>query len=135
MNYLDYASLEDSNRLNEAGIVIDTDFVWRFDKSKKEYFLTNCNPMGITSDIPAPTIAAVLRELPGDSKELALLIRRYIMNIENRWNPFELHIMFVEFMRDINRLIDLLIWARKGKQHTKVFNAINATSGITKVTP
>jgi hypothetical protein len=132
-NPLNYASLEASKRLVEAGIVLETDFYHCFWEPDQEWILI-ANGEQLEDDIPAPTLAEVWRELPKDPTVVVDLIFSWHKDIYGK-NIWDYQTFVIELFRDINRTIDFLIWVRGGKQHTKVFNAINATSGITKVTP
>ena len=65
MNELNYASLEASKKLYEAGIVLETECYWHFNDYKyewqlerRDYFTEN---IGL---IPAPSMSEVWRELP-----------------------------------------------------------------------
>lgn len=61
MNPLNYASLPASKRLVEAGIVLETDLMWRkvIGNDRKEYFLLS----EFEGEFPAPSMAEVWREL------------------------------------------------------------------------
>ena len=115
MNEANYASLEASKRLVEAGIVLETDALWvkwYFDTSTN----TNYSPYewrlmhkGLTQDdlesIPAPSMAEVWRELPEGTylhkntfdTEAAFGVKEYSIRDES----------------PTDALIDLLIWVRK----------------------
>ncbi len=67
MNPNNYASLEASKRLVEAGIVIETEAVWRHKRDKTGYYLSRKALYHRPSDIPAPSMAEVWRELPEGS--------------------------------------------------------------------
>jgi hypothetical protein len=64
MNELNYASLEASKKLVDNGIVLEAEAVWRKKRDKTGYYLTWKKLYHRTSDIPAPTMAEVWRELP-----------------------------------------------------------------------
>jgi hypothetical protein len=64
MNNLNYASLEASKKLHDAGIVLEAEAVWRKKRDKTGYYLTWKKLYHRTSDIPAPSMAEVWRELP-----------------------------------------------------------------------
>ena len=60
MNELNYASLEASKKLHDAGIILETDAVWEGKEGQTRLNLkANC-PDGF----PAPSMAEVWRELP-----------------------------------------------------------------------
>src|SRR5574343_117462 len=64
MNPLNYASLEASKRLVDAGIVLETEKCWRFTSYNKAPFVTGVEPGRFSTDIPDPCMAEVWRELP-----------------------------------------------------------------------
>jgi len=64
MNLLNYASLEASKRLVDAGIVLETDFAWQKEDDGFSIGLRFFNGCW-EKDIPAPSMAEVWRELPG----------------------------------------------------------------------
>jgi hypothetical protein len=117
MNELNYGTKEACQRLYDAGIVVETEAVWRFDKDKDVYFLTNCNPMSITTDIPALSMAEAWRELPDwidDYGTLEItkfndaLTCGYHKGLAVRKPVFKNH-------NPTNALIYLLIWVTKEK--------------------
>lgn len=69
MNELNYASLEASKKLYEAGIVLETEYFWAWDNDKR---YVSCVPRlmnkgGADSHnnvVPAPCFTEVWRELP-----------------------------------------------------------------------
>ena len=69
MNPLNYASLEASKRLVEAGIVLETDFVW-FRSKHQEWIIIRTDIAAAFMDtvgaesIPALSMSEVWRELP-----------------------------------------------------------------------
>ena len=149
MNELNYASLEASKRLTEAGIVIEkTDNVWIYarhvplkgaDRSWQLFDRRSLMAIEVTEQrpdclIPAPSMAEVWRELPEYYNDGEL----YISKInDNMTNAGYLEGEVFQNANPTDALIDLLIWVRgqKGYQHTKVFNAINATTGINEEKP
>ena len=111
MNPLNYASLEASKRLVEAGIILETERYWmhyinesyltHFHCEKTEY------PFFKT---PAPSMAEVWREFNKYSaQEFADLVRRYFDPRNEKGTIFYL----VYVARTIDALIDLLIWLKK----------------------
>lgn len=103
MNELNYASLEVSKKLVEAGIILDTDTVWRLDKINNGYFLTNCNPMSITTDTPAASMVEVWRELPNR----AICNHDAYSGITGCWTRDS---PFIQNTNPANALAELLIW-------------------------
>lgn len=116
MNPLNYASLEASKRLYDAGIVLETEGLW-----VKWYFDTSTNMnfhpfewrllyRGLTQDdlesIPAPSMAEVWGELP-DSIQLFKdpIIKQSVVRLFNSETFAETN--------PTDALIDLLIWVRR----------------------
>jgi hypothetical protein len=152
MNPLNYASPEACQRLHAKGIVLETDCYHRVWVAKatntpcsqvatKDQMLWNKHgdDVGDGRDmdgvvyIPAPSMAEVWRELisrgwPPCSDGMSF----WLCNDDNE--------VVTDEIIDTNptdALIDLLIWVteqrkEEGKQHAKVFNAINATAGLIK---
>ena len=97
MNTQNYASLEASKRLHDAGIVLETDVVWARDEN------------GVLESCPAPSMAEVWRELPDDidGHELGMgkedgesyVFYKSLKDFPYNTNPTD-------------ALIDLLIWVR-----------------------
>ena len=110
MNEANYASLEASKRLVDAGIVLETEKSWIMSSTGWE-LADNIKYYGFWKDAkkyPAPSMAEVWRELP-DATQIILIKRgvfhvvHYASNtIYTRKNPTD-------------ALIDLLIWVRKEK--------------------
>ena len=120
MNQDNCASPEASKRLVDAGIVLETDCVWRKKRGKTGYYLSRKALYHRTTDIPAPCMAEGWRELPGEIK------------IDGRWLLKHLHqdlvFAYAEYygidqshtlakqcqsINPTDALIDLLIWVRK----------------------
>ena len=66
MNELNYASLEASKRLYEAGIVLETDYYWWLMVDFDGHYVWELKSNGLYGPdcIPAPSMAEVWRELP-----------------------------------------------------------------------
>ena len=111
MNQIDYGSRPMCQKLVDAGVVLKTETVWRFDKSTNEYFLTTCNPMLITTDIPAPSLAEVERELPFFDDAIVEYIESQY-DESGPWLPEQIRQVF----SDVNRAINLLIWTVQRKE-------------------
>lgn len=107
MNPNNYASLEASKRLVDAGIVLETEAVWS--RGGGEWHLAqNSDSILLLPKIPAPTMAEVWRELPEHST-----IRKYN---KEYWVWIADGTGASGVYRKINptdALIDLLIWVRK----------------------
>jgi hypothetical protein len=109
MNELNYASLEASKRLVDAGIVLKTEMVWAELppenwqlQSRLDYHLV----FQYCPSVPAPSMVEVWRELPENTvmikvfkKHFAYIKTTAFPNLPNT-NPTD-------------ALIDLLIWVRK----------------------
>ena len=123
MNELNYASLEVSKKLHDAGIVLDTDVVWAWiDQNPKgtiseaylkpTLYLKSLLPnTWFTCIVPAPCFVEVWRELP---------LQTYIKKMDNistmAWICDEhsgLESQFIINEDPTDALIDLLIWVRK----------------------
>ena len=131
LNPLNYGRLEACQRLHAAGIVLETDAVWTYDKPSRdfppEFGWKLQRRTAITVEgyylkvIPAPSMAEVWRELLG------------ILSVNKRW--YELRLIkvdditqvgywwltecLIEFQNRINpadALIDLLIWVEQRKE-------------------
>lgn len=101
MNELNYATLPASKRLVEAGIVLETDLMWRkvIGNDRKEYFLLS----EFEGEIPAPCMGEVWRELPNGADIIKQKDNTVGWSGEKRvfnYNPTD-------------ALVDLLIWVRK----------------------
>lgn len=111
MNEKNYGSLEACRKLIEAGIVLETDAVWRKNRDKRvqpEYYLSRRALYRRTSDISAPTLAEVWRELPTNTwLRKDYTGRTNIMNEDNSYNNYNTN--------PTDALIYLLIWARARK--------------------
>ena len=117
MNPLNYGSLEASKRLVEAGIVLETEAIWRKNRDRRVepgYYLTRKALYHRKTDIPSPCMAEVWRELPPQGCYLTANQGYYYAWIE--WTDFEGHGKSCEAKENTNptdALIDLLIWVRK----------------------
>ena len=120
MNDVNYASLEASKRLVDAGIVLETEWVW-FHGTKGTWHLSERWLSYEASHIPAPSMAEVWRELP----ETALQPCRdtttgYCHEYLSLQKDGDLTVAgygeYSEIGRNSNptdALINLLIWVRK----------------------
>ena len=103
MNPLNYASLEASKRLVDNGIVLETEFYWPLDKTDWKKIPWK--------RIPHPSMAEVWRELP-TSEKMPKLLTAYLDAV---YQPDWAEVDSFDVLRDINKMIDLLIWVRKKK--------------------
>jgi len=112
MNTQNYASLEASKRLHDAGIELETDFVWRLGVDGWKLLTKDWvrDMMSNTYEsLPAPSMVEVWRELPNNA---ALLKNKvYYTSIGGNDNAYK------EFISEnpTDALINLLIWVRKEK--------------------
>lgn len=116
-----YASLEASKRLIEAGIVLETKIVHYHDPISGEWKLSCIDLLYVgVANFPAPSMAEVWRELPwhiDNYGELMItggsipgtLYCGYRKGLSSR-EP-----LFVNYDNPTDALIDLLIWVRKEK--------------------
>ena len=128
MNPLNYATLEASKRLIDAGIVLETDIIWHLNGDKETYSLQTrgSSPSLLIrwGDFPAPSMAEVWRELPNwyTNKEgykwcKSIEYENREGNIASYIDPWKYR-GCKGFQRNSNptdALIDLLIWTRKEK--------------------
>jgi hypothetical protein len=128
MNEANYASLEASKRLVDAGIVLETERYFHiFDEEVHDYTAEqkkiwegevrrgNASPEAIF--IPRPSMAEVWRELPERS-----YFTKYNGHYQawSEWTTFEGHgdsSPVKENTNPADALIDLLIWQRKEANH------------------
>ena len=103
MNNLNHASFKASKKLHDAGIILETDFIYNSDGKLLYSPLVERRD----GDIPAPSMIEVWRELP-DGTELSKngLVYASIESDEG---------FYKEFVSDnpTDALIDLLIWVKE----------------------
>jgi hypothetical protein len=121
MNPLNYASLEASKRLAEAGIVLETETLWsqRIYLDPPDWALIpkgaydNTGRLRYEDGIPAPSMAEVWRELKSRGQ--------FPCSDGDNWWLYDDNADEISLeMSDPNptdALIDLLIWARKENSH------------------
>lgn len=117
MNELNYASLEASKKLYDAGIVLETDYIWAgaygttvsFENQKWVLIPKSTHNV----QIPSPSMAEVWRELPagasvykGTSVEIANTAACMVDRVKTP---------YIEKANPTDALIDLLIFVRKEK--------------------
>jgi len=125
MNPDNYASLEASRRLDEAGIVIETEFYWREYNPKTVKSLIDARKMAPQPYIinaesrcknskweyPAPSMAEVWRELPEASAYLHTNKETEVW-LEDEGDIIPKSESFAD-TNPTDALIDLLIWVRR----------------------
>jgi hypothetical protein len=111
MNPNNHGTLEACQRLLDNGIVLETEFHWIHNKLKDTWkigvkTLDMENHPEFWEPIPAPSMAEVWRELPGDTSINKMGGRNYTL-LQNHKTP--------QFgsTNPTDALIDLLIWVRK----------------------
>jgi hypothetical protein len=115
MNPDNYASLEASKRLVDAGIVLEADCYWVKDGLIEEWCLVSAieRDESYAEDefYPAPSLAEVWRELPETSK-----IYKLSEGMSEISYPHKYDTSFCSFLQEnanpTDALIDLLIWTR-----------------------
>ncbi len=114
MNTQNYASIEASKRLHDAGIILETDAVWEGKEGQTRLNLkANC-PDGF----PAPSMAEVLRKLSlkDDTEHGYTHLVFYSHGVSWVTNTDESFFPYKENNGNIiDALIDLLIFVRKEK--------------------
>lgn len=119
MNELNYASLEVSKKLHDAGIVLDTDVVWAgiygttvsFENQKWVLIPKSTHNV----QIPAPCFIEVWRELPQLIHKYQLTIKGEVSNTLVGYSSREDWLYYVRDSNPTDALIDLLIFVRKEK--------------------
>ena len=126
MNNLNYASREASQRLVDAGIVLETEKVWFFSTTGWELVdRYTAHPVN-RHYLPAPSMAEVWRELPKKLPHRGYIVEPHLCKREDTelhyasyaWEPsggFYEVVSLYENTNPSDALIDLLIWVRKEK--------------------
>lgn len=116
MNPLNYGSREACQRLVDAGIVLETEFVWyEFWNGTEQYYSLSINNIPGHPHIPAVSMAEAWRELPEQHEGCQLTLMK---NYHKEYQNIAGYLGEVEW--NINRfntnttdaLIYLLIWVR-----------------------
>jgi hypothetical protein len=119
MNLNNYGTLEACKRLDDAGIVLETDCIygciycingneqWEIQSKNDSHFIQSF------PTYPAPSMVEVWRELPFQSyiKQMGGLSLAWICDDEDETETLESG--FIQSTNPTDALIDLLIWARK----------------------
>ena len=104
MNELNYASLEASKKLYEAGIVLKTDALWSLFLDGF-HLIMNTELHPLVENYPAPSIAEVWRELPD-----GITIKKWdgkLLIIDDDGTNFNIN--------PTDALVELLLWIEKEK--------------------
>jgi len=123
MNPNNYASLEASKRLHDAGIVLETDAVWARDENG--WYLRSSfenTDREVLESCPAPSMTEVWRELPATVPDRGLSMKLRKAGDGKTWGSyFRDGSQIIDSIKaDTNptdALIDLLIWVRKEASH------------------
>jgi hypothetical protein len=123
MNHKNYCTPEYTQKLVDAGIVLETDFIWYLSPvngicyimSKEEW-----DSLRMSKDYfvgPAPQFQDVWDELPNTLKINGLWYEKRLIGIDNLnivgyWYNTEVLVQFAE-INPTNAAIDLLCWLRK----------------------
>ncbi|MFA5355278.1 MAG: hypothetical protein WC302_00870 [Candidatus Paceibacterota bacterium] len=118
LNQLNYASLEASKRLFDAGIALETEAIHRvYANGSSRLMMKDISACSWEGDIPAPSMAEVWRELPECYYTTA-------SQSELHFNMTKTHCGYtgekgdgfmIPYTNHTDALIDLLIWIRKEK--------------------
>lgn len=112
MNEQNYASLEASQRLVDAGIVLETETVWFFSTTGWELVQRYAQHPVNRHYCPAPSMAEAWRELPERVNNMTLKVRKSGDNTEVCYDSHGPYVLKVN-TNFADALIDLLIWVRK----------------------
>jgi len=118
MNNLNYATLEASKKLHDAGIVFETDWYWVKLITRDEWVLSRLDNVVINfyESIPAPSMAEVWRELPFQSYIKKLDDGSTLVWIcDDGADGKYIESNMIANTNPTDALIDLLIWTRKEK--------------------
>ena len=124
MNEINYASLEASKRLVDAGIVLETDCYW-WDFGSYWKIVSHKHEYG-TKCIPALSMAEVWRELPetiqfGPATWKHLTTEKMGTRMEAYYRPCDSK-EIISSENPTDALIDLLIWVKRGiKSESKIW--------------
>ena len=108
MDQLNYATLEASRRLIEAGIVLDNvDMMWGCTSENPGKWEITYKDRLLGSSIPAPSIAEIWRELPEGTKLIKEMGSSEVYIIVNARQRISM-----KNENTVDALIDLLIWIK-----------------------
>ena len=121
MNELDYCTLGMARRLQEAGIVVETEKVWAFKP-------TSLNPDGVWQLIikplwpyreqyPALSMSEAWRLLPEDEDTLIKLLFDF-HRFRYGKSVWDMNVFIIKLARDVNNLCELILWL-KGQEGEK----------------
>ncbi|HAX98604.1 MAG TPA: hypothetical protein DCY12_06895 [Candidatus Atribacteria bacterium] len=115
MNKLNYASYPASNKLVDAGIILETYVYWARDEKGWYLRIPDTYFREVLESIPAPSMAEILIELPTITS--IHKIDGHYTGYKVEYVPSHLRSDNIQFAtyntNPIDALIDLLIWKRK----------------------
>lgn len=121
MNELNHPTLKACKRLHEAGIVMETEAVWRFPKDGIP-FLTISEPMRYSTDVPVPSMAELLRDLPHEKvyheddsplyEHAVLVLEKLTDHYRVGYPAYHFGYKMFDNTNPADALIDLRIWLR-----------------------
>ncbi|MFA5195965.1 MAG: hypothetical protein WC401_09245 [Bacteroidales bacterium] len=117
MNTQNFASLEASKRLVEAGIVLETEKVWFFSTTGWELVDRYDKHKVNKHYLPAPSMAEVWRELPNTLSNDTYVRLKTLMSYQAGYKALkdDVGVWFSYDTNPTDALIDLLIFVRKEK--------------------
>lgn len=121
MNTQNYASLEASKRLHDAGIVLKTEICWRYGLDDKWSLVSVDWATTMMSNtlkvIPAPSMAEVWRELPNTYSTDTDVRLKTLMSYQAGYKALkdDVGVWFSYDTNPADALAELLIWLRKEK--------------------
>lgn len=128
MNPLNYASLEVSKKLVDAGIVLETEAYWWKAHQRIDWILQYKN-VGIgdmltqsVNCIPAPSMAEVWRELPEgfqQSRSCPVFWVEAEIHYAAYMQDFRITSPYFNSTNPTDALIDLLIWVKENKDERR----------------
>jgi hypothetical protein len=119
MNKDNYATLEAAQRLVDAGIVLETDWLWEDSPNSTRLVQSPRIPYSKVKFYPAPSMAEVWRELPESIKDKDF--GKCHIGLGKVTGKTVARYVFIDKSGQINTnptdaLIDLLIWVKAQKE-------------------
>ena len=117
MNELNYASLEASKKLVDAGIVLETEFYWCKDESVGWYLRDESTySLDVHESIPAPCFTEVWRELPEEITYKERTAELYLLKMGGEticgYDIYNDAIHLEQNVNPTDALIELLVWVK-----------------------
>ena len=115
MNELDYCTIEMSRRLQEAGIVVETEKYWCRLRDWQPYELKDADFAAFCDDYyPALSMSEAWRLLPEDEDTLIKLLFDY-HRFRYGKSVWDMQVFIIKLARDVNNLCQLILWL-KGRE-------------------